>query len=370
MAGVILQPDTNDGFLECCGRSFSGGDHSKLSLLVTTGELIRPKPNHNRWWTSLSTGSLPIEISKIRTSRLNRPGSCPLPFHSDHTEDIAVDNTGEMNNEMSHPYSHHSETCHLDNPVSGHIKTIPFLTKNYVEKKRKRSKRKNSHYKSPRRARKEKGKIKGGRGKIFSLVHRIDPGGKIVRRHGPIKLDLVKNIDWKTNRPPRAGVIVYTILEGSLLFGLGIDFTYDNITDFGGQVSYLDDKNAVVGGLREYDEETHGIFGKFSPKQVRDCLVATRNDMMVMFVPLEIYPDQASKQFLLAAENSPDREILEIIWLNKKKLFRLINNNQVKVTRSNGEKEMVKVYSLVGDFLSQLYETYQDFTIQMTSPAV
>nr|QBK90822.1 MAG: NUDIX hydrolase [Pithovirus LCPAC201] len=337
-------------------------DHSKLG--------------RSKWFNSLSTGALPINSSSIRMPKHPRPGSCPLPTYIIDKSGYQGD-LGELNGEFSHQPLFPLES-------SPPVELIQRPDKNILSSSGKRisqpvnlsplkitdeiSDPSEPHWIVHRRHRKHKrnrGPKKRNTDKFSLVGQRVDPGGKVVRRHNTMRFGTVKSINWKINKPHRSGVIVYTVFEGTLLFGLGIDLIYDNITDFGGQVSYTEDRNAVVGGLREYHEETHGIFGKFSPEQVEDCKVALRNDMMVIFIPLEIYPEKASIQFLKEAKLSTEREIKELIWLNKKDLIKLITQGHIVKNRFGEKPKRIEIYNLLGDFMSQLHNTFHDFTLEL-----
>lgn len=359
----MLLDHRNSGFLDCGISAILGeGVLTFPSVLfddISSKSEVCPKLRNNRWFNSLSTGSLPLDGSSIRMPKHTRSGSCPLPKHvlnnSGYQEDL-----GEINGEITHQplfplgYSPiESRNSEKNAPVSP-IKSVTQVSSTelpWILNKKSRRRKKN------------RGLRKQNTDQFSLVSQRIDPGGKVVERHNEMRFGTVKSFNWKINKPHRSGVIVYTVFEDTLLFGLGIDLIYGNITDFGGQVSYTEDRNAVVGGLREYYEETHGIFGQFNPEQVKDCKVALRDDMMVMFVPLEIYPEKASIEFLKKAKLSADREIKELIWLNKKDLFKLIRRGQIG---KNGHKtEIITIYKLLGNFMAQLHNTFHDFTKQL-----
>nr|QBK91066.1 MAG: NUDIX hydrolase [Pithovirus LCPAC202] len=390
----------NSGFLDCGVGAILGNTRLILPSVIfddiSCESVSFQKLSHNKWFNSLSTGSLPLDGSSIRIPKRVRPGSCPLPKYILNNSGYQGD-LGETNEEITHqplfplesppPEIYKNVTCLSEKrPVNRSTgKSPPGLLRqrttcsdnkllslrgNGVLKETKNIQILTSSespwisHKKSRKYRKTRSSRRRGADQFSLVGQRIDPGGKVVGRHNEMSFGTMKSFNWKINKPHRAGVIVYTVFEGTLLFGLGIDLIYGNITDFGGQVSYTEDRNAVVGGLREYDEETHGIFGKFDPEQVKDCKVALRNDMMIMFIPLDIYPERASNQFLKVAELSADREIKELIWLNKKDLFKLISQGHIE--RIVGRKtEVTIIYKLLGNFMKQLRSTFHDFTKEL-----
>ena len=76
----------------------------------------------------------------------------------------------------------------------------------------------------------------------------------------PVIKTFVSNVNLSRIRPRRAGVIIYTVSNGRLYFAMGLDSNTHDLTDFGGTVEYETDENAVKGALREFSEETLGIF--------------------------------------------------------------------------------------------------------------
>src|SRR6185437_730049 len=95
---------------------------------------------------------------------------------------------------------------------------------------------------------------------------------------------VVKDVDLKLVKPPRAGLILYTRVKGDLWFGLGVDRQSGELTDFGGGVSYKrrHDEHVIAGALREFNEETLNIL-KLTMDDVKDCPVLYDNNMLIMF---------------------------------------------------------------------------------------
>ena len=103
---------------------------------------------------------------------------------------------------------------------------------------------------------------------------------------------LVRDIKWETVCPTRAGIIVYTnepnAPKGSRLqFWLGDDSKSGDLTDFGGGVSYRKDGSALKGALREFNEESHGVFGEFTPEQLQDCMAIYNRSMLIIFLRID-----------------------------------------------------------------------------------
>lgn len=109
---------------------------------------------------------------------------------------------------------------------------------------------------------------------------------------------VAKNVDLRRVKPGRAGVILFYREKG--LFGFGVDARYREITDFAGGVVYGKDYNVIRGALREFKEETLGLFGELSEYKVRNCPVLYDGNNLVIFLETLIPPVDISKEFLEA----------------------------------------------------------------------
>jgi len=103
------------------------------------------------------------------------------------------------------------------------------------------------------------------------------------------RVDYIKNIDFMTFRPKRSGVIVYTKYKKSTHFISGIDNESGDVTNFAGGVSYKNkNENGLIGGLREFSEESLGIFGYISVDEIKNCLAVYDQNDLIIFIPLNI----------------------------------------------------------------------------------
>jgi hypothetical protein len=122
-------------------------------------------------------------------------------------------------------------------------------------------------------------------------------------------------------RPQRAGVILYTVLDGIVYFGLGLDSKTHDITDFGGTVQYRADGNAINGALREFQEETLEIFEPFTVDNINNCSVIYDTVNLIIFIRVQIHPNLVSFAFHKRYKYVYDRdtyrpEVCDIVWLN------------------------------------------------------
>jgi hypothetical protein len=110
----------------------------------------------------------------------------------------------------------------------------------------------------------------------------------------------------------RAGVIIYTVYRGCAYFGLGLDSASHDPTDFGGSVRDRDryrdgeQESALRAALREFDEESLGIFESVTVDEIQDCPVVYGERDLVVFVHLDVNPHTVCEKF-----NAKHRSILD-----------------------------------------------------------
>ncbi|SHO33117.1 Hypothetical protein BQ3484_49 [Cedratvirus A11] len=143
----------------------------------------------------------------------------------------------------------------------------------------------------------------------------------------------VSDVDWNTVKPLRAGVIVYTLYtpcsleknpKNKLLFCMGVDRKTSEITDFGGGVSYKKDKTTAAGALREFTEESLGVFGKFYPSSLDNCVVVYNNNMAIFFLPLVCSPEDITHTFSERYRKERSNEVSSLAWMDKKGFLRCL----------------------------------------------
>lgn len=130
----------------------------------------------------------------------------------------------------------------------------------------------------------------------------------------------VKEIDLDLVRPQRGGVILYTKINGELIFGLGVDTRTGEYTDFAGGISYKQDgdKNVVNGSTREFYEETLGIFGHITAEDVAENLAIYNYNIFILFKNITYSDDiniEFKKQYDFCVERNMTPEVSDIVWL-------------------------------------------------------
>lgn len=151
----------------------------------------------------------------------------------------------------------------------------------------------------------------------------------------------------ETIKPQRGGVIMYGVLEGITYFGLAKDSQFHELTDFGGGIKYKEDKNAVEGALREFNEESLKIFKKIENTDIENNVAIYDSKNILIFLKVEnLDPNAINKKFEdRYAEHytisTKEPEVCGIVWLNHKKFWELIQT----------ESSNYQMYSRVKNFL-------------------
>lgn len=140
----------------------------------------------------------------------------------------------------------------------------------------------------------------------------INLGNKIPRTHGG-KILKVKDFDLNKSTQKRGGVILYTLVDGIIYIGLGVDAPTHDLTDFAGSIERRKNESAIEGALREFNEETLKIFQGITRQAVSECLTLFDKNDLVIFIPVDYNPDDISRVFL----NQYNKEIEKAKKYNK-----------------------------------------------------
>ncbi len=139
----------------------------------------------------------------------------------------------------------------------------------------------------------------------------------------------VKNMTIKkfnlTFRPQRAGVIIYTKINNELFFGFGVDSIYNELTDFGGHLDRKD-KNAITGALREFKEESLGLFD-YTYEQVENNIITYDDKMAILFIKVDESPEMINQKFKNKLMLRSKVEVNNIVWLSLDELLKELNKD-------------------------------------------
>lgn len=161
----------------------------------------------------------------------------------------------------------------------------------------------------------------------------------------PVVKTTVQNLNLDCVKPQRAGVIMYTVFNGTTYFGVGLDSKTHDITDFGGGVVYKIDKNVIYGALREFDEEILSCIKPLTPDDVQNCPVIYDSNNLIIFVHITVNPDEMCRVFnnkynaIIKANSKAelrkpkDPEVCAITWLTWEEFQYSIKSKNIMFTR-------------------------------------
>lgn len=157
-----------------------------------------------------------------------------------------------------------------------------------------------------------------------------------------------------TVKTTRCGVIPYTVADGILHFLLARDKTSKDLGDFGGGAQKTE--FALMAALREFGEESHGIFSHIyqSANDMSDKIAIIDGTKMAMiFAPLECkWIKDAQRIF---ADNPPTKkksdEVSELVWVSEEEFINLIRTS----SGMSGDVLWIKV----GSFLRRFYDPFK-----------
>lgn len=177
-----------------------------------------------------------------------------------------------------------------------------------------------------------------------------------IKDPGTVQLRRVGDIDWRLLRPFRAGVIMYEktapTFDGNAIaptFCLGVDASSGEITDFGGGISYRKDKTTLLGALREFAEESHGVFGTFTPEKIQNCMAIYNNAMMIIFIPTQTTESHDVITQRFRNELTARSESCDLTWLQVDDIQQLCEGKKVS---ADGGLRSRCMYHRVRDLLN------------------
>lgn len=99
-----------------------------------------------------------------------------------------------------------------------------------------------------------------------------------------------------TQTHKRAGIIPYRQSHPGIRLLLGVDTPTGEDTDLGGGVK-TSDCGSIHAGIREFSEESFGIFGKIRPNELNNCLAVFNEELLIIFLPLKYDFEQSRQLF-------------------------------------------------------------------------
>lgn len=171
---------------------------------------------------------------------------------------------------------------------------------------------------------------------LFRNIYRRIDKPKI--RHQTIehvKIDKVLNFNKfiQKKKQLRAGIIPYTIFNGKVYFGFGIDTRTSELTDFGGGVQ-KQDKTPINTAIREFREESLGIFDPLWLDDLNGQYLIYSKKMLIIFLycgMIDTHITRFKFNFKLSNLLHKQSEVKGIIWLDSNELLECIKYDKYRI---------------------------------------
>lgn len=149
----------------------------------------------------------------------------------------------------------------------------------------------------------------------------------------------LRQVPWPEYNIIRAGVIPYVVIGNRVMFCLGVDKETQELTDFGGGVRE-NDGDAVTAALREFREESKGVFGEENYQKEAYtnslCLVKQFSWRNKPNQHMMIILQQVDESYLNQSEDSfadlpllPRDEVSAILWCHENVFRELVYTPQI-----------------------------------------
>lgn len=142
-----------------------------------------------------------------------------------------------------------------------------------------------------------------------------------------IKIEKVSEIDTNKVKPTRAGIIFYIKKDDNIMFGLGTDSKSHDLTDFSGSVKYYKNETCIDGALREFKEETLGIFDELTIEDLLNFYAVHDEENMVIFIMINSDMKKIKEAFNNKVKYEKESEICSIFFLESS-IFRYFIKNK------------------------------------------
>ncbi len=131
----------------------------------------------------------------------------------------------------------------------------------------------------------------------------------------------------KTKNIPvsRAGVILYTIKDNVIYFGLGVDKRYHELSDFGGGVKL--NQNSLTEALRELCEESVGLYCHIKLTDITNAPMMYDKHNLILFLYVNEDPLTITEKFRVLKQGKQKLEIDDIDWMDEDDFRCAIKNN-------------------------------------------
>lgn len=157
----------------------------------------------------------------------------------------------------------------------------------------------------------------------YKLIRRRVDKNKVRRKRKveiTVSVKSLFNLNMDLKHSIRAGAIIYTKVNNEILFCLGVDSQFGDLTDFGGGVKK--NETIIEGGLRELKEESQGVFNShLNIEALSKSIAVHSHNMLIMFIPVEVNIDEMLETFSKKIVERRNPEVKEIVWLTMDELI-------------------------------------------------
>lgn len=139
----------------------------------------------------------------------------------------------------------------------------------------------------------------------------------------------VSEVDWEKTSIFRGGIIPFYDYKHIRLYAFSIENGSGSLSDFGGHIETGVDKDLLDAIIREYYEESFGIFGDITRDSIQDCEVLKGSETFQILLPINLNPRETVNLFqqkLLKIQPSISHEAQAIIWLSKDQIKLIIQD--------------------------------------------
>jgi len=172
----------------------------------------------------------------------------------------------------------------------------------------------------------------------------------------PRYINRVKNIMFEELQIKRAGIIPFTLIDGQPLFYMGIDTVCGELTDFGGSLWKEIKETPLACAIREFDEESLGVFPKIDLENAL-CIYDVYRLVIFMLVPINDYNELFQQKFI---ELKDKPEVCGVSEIDLENFSMLAKDNHPQFKLYRILTNLFKTFASVGAWLSILYSNTYD----------
>lgn len=123
-------------------------------------------------------------------------------------------------------------------------------------------------------------------------------------------------VNWSESQPKRAGIILYD----SKGFYMGLDNYHKELTDFGGEINYINE-DTLSGALREYKEETLGTFPELNWYRLFTSRAIISDSIVIFLIKTDQDLSDNVELFRKKRQGQKRIELDDILYIHKENVL-------------------------------------------------